>query len=243
MNTQPREHAAVTARALFGDMSHERGEFLRHCRKRARVMASGTELVGQGQDSPGAVWVLSGRVALHKTMDDGRRILFDLLLPIDVVHPATADMCTSTFEATAEATSVVAFFSHEEVNRLQSTTAGLAAIVSLLDAAAQARQSERMLRIVEGRAEESVAFLVLELALRTNAQAVLAHRHCSVELSQRAIGEMTGLSSVHVCRVMRRLTDRAVLRSVRGATEVCDVPALAELAHADPEALAHAILI
>src|SRR6056297_1624444 len=243
MNMQSRPRPAAHGDALLEQMSRESRRFLQDCRRRARVVKPGTGLVGEGDDAPGAVWVLSGRIALQKTMDDGRRVLFDLLLPIDVLHPAAADTCSSSFEAVADATSVVAFFSHEEAGRLHRGVAGLAPIISLLEAAARARQAERMLRIVQGRAEERVAFLLLELALRTQCEAVLAGRAIDLALSQRVVGEMTGLTNVHVCRVMRRLADRAVLRSLRGRVEVRDFAALAALAHADPHALARAILV
>jgi DNA-binding Lrp family transcriptional regulator len=71
---------------------------------------------------------------------------------------------------------------------------------------------------------------------------VLAERPCRLRLPQRAMGEMVGLSTVHVCRVMTRLAERGVLRAERGGVELRDVAALAALAHAEPAALAGAIL-
>jgi CRP-like cAMP-binding protein len=199
--------------------------------------------VDEGQDAPGALWLLSGQVGLHKTLAEGRAVLFDLLLPIDVFRPAAADMASSCFRVTAQETSVVAFFTHAEHDQLPSRCRGLGPIVDLLEAARRSRQAERMLRIVQGRGEAKVAFLLLELALRADRRAVLAHQPCRVDLSQRAIGEMTGLSNVHVCRVMRALSGRGILRPGDSGTELRDIPALAELAQTEPAALAKAILI
>ena len=160
-----------------------------------------------------------------------------------MIHPAAADMCSSSFEATAIQTSVVALFSQGEADRLQATCRGLGAITSLLRAAGAARRSERMLRVVQGRAEERVAFLLLELALRTDRATALAREPCTLHLSQRAIGEMTGLSSVHVCRVVNRIGQRGTLRAQRGRIELLDLADLSALACVEPEALAHAILV
>jgi CRP-like cAMP-binding protein len=243
MNTALRVHPTDASGALPGQARQTSRHFLQHCRQRARVLERGAELVGEGHDAPGAVWILSGRVALRKTLDDGRGVLFDLIFPIDMIEPATADMCSSGFEMTAAETCVVALFTHEEAKRLQTDFLGLAQIVGLLQAAGRARRSERMLRIVQGRAEERVAFLILELALRLNRGAVLAGAPFGLRLSQRMVGELTGLSNVHVCRVVSRLSARGVLRVAQGRIEVRDTAALSELARISPQTLARAILV
>lgn len=243
MNTAIRAYPAGPAAALPRQANHTSRQFMQHCRQRARVLERGTDLVGEGHDAPGAVWVLSGRVALRKTLDDGRGIVFDLIFPIDMIEPATADMCSSGFEMTAAETCVVALFTHEEAKRLQADFLGLARIVGLLQAAARARRSERMLRVVQGRAEERIAFLILELALRINRAAVLAGAPFSLRLSQRMVGELTGLSNVHVCRVMTRLSERGVLSAPRGRIDVRDTDALSDLARISPQTLARAILV
>ncbi|WP_158547811.1 Crp/Fnr family transcriptional regulator [Rhodosalinus sediminis] len=242
MNQELRVDPAHGATGHPGTTRSARRAVLARCRSRARVVERGADLLAEGGEAPGALWVLSGRIELRKTLADGRSVLFDMLFPVDVVHPAAVDMRSSEFEATAAETSRVALLSRDACARVERAGDGVGDLVGRLTAAGRARRSERLLRVVQGRGEERLAFLLLELALRTDARSVLAERPCRLRLPQRAMGEMVGLSTVHVCRVMTRLAERGVLRAERGGVELRDVAALAALAHAEPAALAGAIL-
>lgn len=243
MNQQLRADVAAGVMARPAEPEQACRGFLTRCRRRARVIERGAGLIAEGDAAPGAVWVLSGSVGLRKTLVDGRSVLFDLLFPVDVVHPVAVDLWSSEFEAIAAETSLVAVFTRDESARAENGTAGVADLVELLAAAGRARRSERMLRALQGRGEERVAFLLLELALRTDRRAVRDGRSCHLRLSQRAMGEMLGLSAVHVCRVMTRLAERGLVRVERGCVEIRDITALADVAQVDPAALARAILV
>ena len=101
MTEHLRAYPVPAGATLPGEARETRQTFLRRCRRRARIVERGADLVGEGDEAPGALWVLSGRVGVRKTLDDGRSLLFDLLLPVDVLHPAGADLRASGFEASA----------------------------------------------------------------------------------------------------------------------------------------------
>lgn len=68
-----------------------------------------------------------------------------------------------------------------------------------------------MLRLGKGSAENRLAYALTEFNLRLSAIGESRDGAFHLPLTQQLLGEYLGLSSVHVCRTMRRLIDRGVI--------------------------------
>ena len=110
-------------------------------------------------------------------------------------------------------------------------------------AAGLARLSERILRLGKGTAETRVAYALLELGLRLRAIDQVQGRTFHVPLTQQQLGDYVGLSSVHVCRTMRRMVTNGIL-SMRDHMDIRihDIHALCALAGAEMEPLDRLII-
>ena len=92
-----------------------------------------------------------------------------------------------------------------------------------------------MLRLGKSCAETRIAYVLIELCLRLSACAQPAG-DCAfhVPLGQQQLGDFIGLSSVHVCRTLRRLSRQGIITTGDHMDiEIHDLTALTELAGVD----------
>ena len=105
------------------------------------------------------------------------------------------------------------------------------------------RMSERMLRLGKGDAESIIAFALCELCLRSTGLSLREVEEFHIPMTQQQLGDLCGLSSVHICRTLRRMARNGIL-NVRNHMDVTihDVDTLAEIAEIDPDELRKEIM-
>lgn len=177
----------------------------------ARSVSAGSQIVHEGDAIPAVICVVSGWVGLSKSLDDGETQLVDLILPREFVFALSADRFTSALQVEAITDCIVATISKAQWNRLLMGAPELEDLRQALSGASRARIAERMLRLGRGSAETRIAYALLELCLRLRAIGAGGDRVFHLPLTQQQMGEFTGLSSVHVCRTLRRLERNGII--------------------------------
>lgn len=200
---------------------------------RSRTIAPGLEFIFEGHECPDTIWLLSGWISVWKSLEDGRRQIIDVLLPVDLIRLRTEAPGSSLFGLTALTQSRVAALSNREVEDLCSRHSGTDNAIRKLGAAATARQTERMLRLGKGTAHERVAEALLEIALRLEAVSGREEHHFKLPMTQKEIGDLTGLTSVHVCRVLKHLTRDGVIKHPDHEILIEDFEALCRISRVD----------
>jgi len=199
----------------------------------ARV-AKGTRLRCEGDESNALFYVADGWLAVSKSLEDGERQILDFILPGETYDPTAADGRTSFVEIEALSDAVVVTTDRAVWARLLRHYRDLWDAESLRDIAAHARQSERMLRLGKCSAETRVAYALIELCLRLSACATPNASAFHVPLGQQQLVDFIGLSSVHVCRTLRRLARQGIITTGDHMNiTIHDVAALADLAGVD----------
>jgi CRP-like cAMP-binding protein len=109
--------------------------------------------------------------------------------------------------------------------------------------AARSRISERMLRLGKAPAETTIAYTLCELCLRSSKRGLVEGAEFHIPMTQQQLGDLCGLSAVHICRTLRRLERKGVL-SVTDHMDIVvhDMETMAGIAEIDPEALRQAII-
>ena len=110
-------------------------------------------------------------------------------------------------------------------------------------AGARARISERMLRLGKGNAEKRVAYALLELWTRLHGSGPAVTDSFYIPMRQQQLGDFVGLSSVHVCRTLRRLVRQNMI-SMKDHMEIkiIDIAQLSRIADVDLGSLSRKIL-
>ena len=204
--------------------------------RNARDYKAGQPIALEGEEIASVLCVLDGWIALSKTLEDGERQIIDFGLPGDIVTAVAADGTTSCLEIEALTEVSVAALTHADWERMQSASPALREMADHLAAASNARLSERMLRLGKGSAPVRIAYALLELCVRLRSIGQTQDHTFHLPLTQQHLGEFTGLSSVHVCRTLRRLSRQQIIQTEDHLDiKIIDLAALSDLAGISPD--------
>jgi CRP-like cAMP-binding protein len=128
----------------------------------------------------------------------------------------------------------IAFVPHQDVKRLTEHDAEFARKLwasTMLDAA---QHREWLFRLGRLSAVGKVAHFLLETEARLRAIGLSDGRSFALPITQTDLGEITGLTSIHVNRVLRTLRERELCVFRSSIVELIDHDGLARLAQFDP---------
>ena len=229
--------------SIFGDASKIRLEHI--LRTNERRIGRGYVLALEGGQNQTVLCVLKGWLAVGKTLSDGEKQIIDFVLPGDILDPTAADGESSVLQIEALTDVSVTILSDATWQEMTREWPDLHRLTVAVAAASRARQAGRMLRLGKGSARMRLAYALLELCIRLRAIGRSAEGCSSfhVPLTQQHLGDFAGLTSVHVCRTLRRLAQQGVI-AVEDHMDIriLDVAALAEIADVEPEALSREIV-
>jgi CRP-like cAMP-binding protein len=224
----------------FATLSDEERAFLRTLEyKPRRPHRARTRLWHPGSAGP-VVYLVSGWAVHARELLDGRRLLFDVLLPGDIVglgveRVANAQVFAVTAGRTLEA---------GELSRLLLEKERLPGICKSLELAA-AEQSrfrvDHLMRLGRQNAMERIAHFFLELEHRLRQRGMSQDGAIPLPLTQEVIGDVLGLSLVHVNRTLQQLRRDEMIRLEHGQLKLLKMPELAMLSefHAPTPATLH----
>jgi CRP-like cAMP-binding protein len=179
----------------------------------------------------GARIITSGWAAWCRTTQDGRRVIFLLLMPGDIITPsigaggAGGDLVALTRLCSVDASGP----------DLSGDAAPVArAWIAGADAEYRARLLDHLAWLNEGSALRNLARLLLELSERAHAAGRRADGRFDLPIGQRVLAQALGLSAVQVNKVMQQLREANLLTSERGWLRIDDEDALRTLAHGAP---------
>ncbi|MHA7827540.1 MAG: Crp/Fnr family transcriptional regulator [Roseovarius sp.] len=206
------------------------------------AVAKGTTLKSEGDESHSRFYVAEGWLAASKSLEDGDQQIIEFILPGETYDPTAADGKSSFLQIEALCDAVIVYIDTAAWARLIQEDPDLRNAERERDIAAKVRQSERMLRLGQASAETRIAYVLIELCIRVSGGCTQRDGEFHVPLGQKQLGDFTGLSSVHVCRTLRRLNRSGVIRTGDHMDILIqDLPALAELAQVDIAALRNEI--
>jgi CRP-like cAMP-binding protein len=212
-------------------------------RSNVRNVSSASVLKFEGDKHSAIFCVLDGWLSLSKSLEDGQTQIIDFALPGDFVDVAGADGATCSVTVKAVTGSTIAVVPVAVWKKLMKDSPEAQGIDAKMAAAARARISERMLRLGKGSAEKRVAYALLELCTRIYASDPAVTDSFHIPLRQQQLGDFVGLSSVHVCRTLRRLVRQNII-SMRDHMNIniIDVALLSSLADVDLGTLSQKIV-
>ncbi|WP_412506319.1 Crp/Fnr family transcriptional regulator [Roseovarius sp. SYSU LYC5161] len=224
-------------------MSGDARRTLSDLARNARRVPAQTHILDELDEAPEVVLLFDGWVSLYKTLGEGHNQIVDFAIPLEIVHPASADGHTATFSMQAVTESTVLTLKAARWDQLLAGDRGLARLDAVLSRAARSRVSERMLRLGQANAKTCVAYALVELCLRLGARGRTDECAYHLPITQQKLGEFVGLTSVHVCRILGQMSDAGIIESTDHIDiRVHDPDALLALAGVEFDALAGEIL-
>ncbi len=211
--------------------------FLNDLRKHAQATAAGRDVVHEGDAVASIIWVMKGWVGGTKLLSDGRRQIVDITAPVDMIEYMGADDTVAVNDVTALTDAVVAVYPKAHLDQQCEEFPELGQIVERLRAAVRARHAQRILFLGRGDARERVAGALVELCVLADRGAASSRGTSGVHLPlrQKDIGDLIGLTAVHVCRTLRKLSRSGLVETSDHGIVVRDVGLLADICEIDLE--------
>lgn len=172
---------------------------------RIEEFPSRTTIAHVGDRPVRSFMVLGGLCAAYKETDRGGRQVTALFVPGDIPDLQTLHLATVDCDMAAYPGATLAFILHDELWSTGLQFPRIAAAWSRHAMAVAARHRDWLLNIGQRRGPSRVAHFLCEYALRTCGLGGLAP--CPFPLTQADLGEIVGLSVVHVNRSLMELRE------------------------------------
>ncbi|MDE2135686.1 MAG: Crp/Fnr family transcriptional regulator [Alphaproteobacteria bacterium] len=220
---------------LCSDLSPEQLARVRQLKSCDRVVRAGADIFIPGEPCCTIYNVTEGWAFRYGLLKDGRRQILDFALPGAVLgfHPAQGTMVS--YGAQALTDTVVCVIPRENFATLCRDLPEIGLRLAMMVSRDRSLAFDHLVSVGRQLAVERVTHLILELFLRARAQWPGQHGdEMQLPLTQEHIADATGLTPVHVNRVLRELSDDGVITFRYRRLCVLDPDKLAELAEIDP---------
>ena len=204
---------------------------LAEIKRHARVLPAGSLLYRQNEPCHDYIVVLVGWVALRIVLEEGSRHILDFAVPGTFLglEPAPGALMGHSAECLTEVTACL--LPRVRFDRLVSRSITICSRLAELATAHEARAQDHLANLSGRDAHGRVAHLMAELFFRVQRKfPPLAGEVASLPLSLEHIGQATGLTAVHVSRILRALREERVLHFRRPRLEILDPAALLKAA-------------
>jgi len=203
-----------------------------------RQVKAGQDLFRLGEPCDAIYNLVDGWMFHYNLLPDGRRQIVDFALPGAVLgfHPARGQMMTYSAQALTDA--VVCIIPHKALGPLSRLHPEIGMRLAWLMSRERSLSFAHLTSIGRQSARERVAHLILELFVRCRSRWP-GHRieEMHLPLTQEHIGDATGLTGVHVNRVLGDLRKDGILSFCYRRLTILDPDRLVDVAGIDPELL------
>jgi CRP-like cAMP-binding protein len=206
-----------------------------HYKSPNREVKAGCDLFRLGEKGEAIYSLVEGWVALYNLLEDGRRQILQFALPGTVLAFVPKQGAVMNYSAQALTDAVVAIIPHKNLGRLARECPEIGMQLAGLIAHDRSLAYDQLSSVGRRSARERVAHLLLELFLRSRMRWP-GHRgeEMHLPLTQEHIGDATGLTGVHVNRVLRDLRKDGILEFHYRRLRILNPDKLVEVAGIEP---------
>lgn len=211
---------------------HE-AEILRSTVERIEHAPAGHVLVAVGDPLDQSILLLDGLVARYKDLTDGQRQITELHVPGDFLDLHGFLLKRLEHHVGALTPIRYATVPHVRLKGITEREPHLARLLWLSTLIDSAIQRERILSIGRRDAVGRIAHLVCELYVRLEVVGLTQGRGFAMPITQLDLADATGLTPVHVNRMLRQLREEGVMTFRSGNVEIHDPERLEQIAEFD----------
>jgi CRP-like cAMP-binding protein len=215
----------------------EEAEILRTSVSEIREHPAGRTIVRTGATLSSSTLLVEGIVCRYKDLADGQRQIMELHVPGDFVDLHGFLLKQLDHNVGTMTPVKVASFPHDALRGITETHPHLGRMLwfsTLLDAAIH---REKILSIGRRSAMARIAHIFCELLVRLRIVGLADDKGYDLPLTQADLADVTGLTSVHVNRMLKKLRDEDLLTFRSGTVTIADWDRLQRVAEFDPSYL------
>ncbi|WP_158811999.1 Crp/Fnr family transcriptional regulator [Beijerinckia sp. L45] len=194
-------------------------------------------LVREGQEATDCCILLNGYACRHKTTSGGRRQIVSFHIPGDILDLQHLLLSRADHNIQAITDVAVAWFPAADVKTLAQARPAVSEAMwrdSLIDASVF---REWVLNVGRRDAKARITHMLCEFAARREAAGLGSPERFELPFTQEQIGDATGLTAIHVNRILHKLVQDGVLVRDRTEVEIMNWDRMREIADFDPNYL------
>jgi CRP-like cAMP-binding protein len=214
-------------------LSDEEKSVIRTMISEARVVSAGRDLIKQGDRPTASMLLVEGYATRYKLLQGGERQITALHVAGDIVDLHSFLLHHMDQAVATITTCRVATVKHETLAALSETHPHLTRLLWLLTLIDGAINREWLVAMGRRPALGQAAHLLCELYLRLKTVDAVSAFRFSLPITQSEVGDILGLSSVHVNRVLQELRTRGLISWRGPSVTILDWPGLQALAEFD----------
>jgi CRP-like cAMP-binding protein len=225
--------------ACFGELSADDIEVLDTLQAMTRVVHRNRDIVTEGRSYEMMFVLLEGGAIRYRVLRDGRRQIFNILLPGDFVGFPGCFFENALYAITALSDVVICPVPFAVLLGLFERRPRLAATIFWSFACEAAIYAEHLIDLGRRSALERLAHFLLELLTRLRIVGLADEKSYRMPLTQELIADALGLSVPHVNRTLRQLRDEGLVTIEDQRVVINDIEALSALADFETSYLSH----
>jgi CRP-like cAMP-binding protein len=231
------EHKRVSGRSLadqigaFLTLSVTERAALDRLVERERSVRRGSTLVRENDRTTELYALKRGMMLAYVLLDDGSRQILRFLFPGDIVGMSVVAFGKAPETLMALTESVIAPIDRTQLVDLVAQQPRLAMALTALEQAERAALTDRLAGVGRTSAKARIASVLLDIRDRLRRCDPGVGSTFILGLTQEEIGDATGLTAVHVNRMLRQLEEQGLIARAAGRVTLLDEPALARAAN------------
>jgi CRP/FNR family transcriptional regulator, anaerobic regulatory protein len=213
------------------DLTQAERSALQKLEERQRHVRRGAVLQRENE-ACGELFVLrKGLMMSYVLLDDGSRQILRFLFPGDMLGMSSAIYSEAPETLAALSDCVVCPFDRSALAELMAEHPRLAGLILVYSQVERVSLTDRLAALGRTSAKARVAALLMELRNRLRATDRSIADEFPLGLTQEEVGDATGLTAVHVNRMLRQLEDEGLIAREGGRVKLRDERALARAAN------------
>lgn len=204
---------------------------LHRLEERQRTLRRGATLQRENEPADELFVLRKGLMMSSVLLDDGSRQILRFLFPGDMIGVSALVYRDAPETLTALTEITVCPFERSTFATLVEQHPRLASLILVIGQIERVALTDRLASLGRTSAKARVGALLLELRNRQRTTDKSIQDEFTLGLTQEEIGDATGLTAVHVNRMLRQLEDDGLIARQAGRVRLLDDAALAAASH------------
>lgn len=210
----------------FTKLSSDDRAALAELSRNSRFVDARRDLISEGDKPRFVHLVLDGWACRYKQLPDGKRQIVSLFVPGDFCDVNVYILKAMDHSIGAITRLKVALISPDDMNALTTERPRITQALWWHELVTAAVQREWTLNLGQRTAYERIGHLLVELYLRLQAVGRASDGRCDFPLTQNDLADATGLTPVHVNRMLQELRRDGLIELERKQLQIVDLQRL-----------------
>ena len=222
--------ALIARLERFVSLSDAEREAVAEAFLKRRSVKGGTQIVREKNEADGIVTIIDGMAGQYRVRADGKRQIVGYFLPGDFVHFGALASDETLFGVSTFTHSIVSVIETPDFLALVSSTPTLSRGFWHLTIEQLSIAREWIVQLGLASAEQKLAQFFCEQHYRMEEIGRADGGTISLPVTQRDLGDITGLTSVHVNRTLQEMRANGLIAFEGGALTILDSQRLRRIA-------------